>query len=333
MLVMSASEDAEVERFRAEHERCRLPDSLMRKKPTLDEALGQVHPLIAMILRLRIKGEGRLGPIALLGDELVAIERAINQPRPQIMASLLPLAAALSQGGEAADHVGAVVESISGGLFVGAPIVWKGGGVKFSLHGVQSAVMNAWRHGETQLRRVMVEAGPCTCCRQFLRETWTWKSLKIVVAPGGRVQLVDGECRELPPANHGLRIEGLKGRFLGEPRRGLDTTSLGNDFLAMEAAEAAATSYSPYSKNYAGIVLRTKRDLHHVGRYVETSESIAGIMAVEAAMVDLVHCGGNISDVAEIVLVETRGSATQFSITQKLATALGSVPFRFFMVS
>ena len=333
MLVMSASEDAQVEKWRSEYGRCRLSEKQMRTKPMAEEVLATLHPVLGLYLGLRLKASGTLGALALEGEEVAIIEKTMGVQRPQLMASLLPLAASFSSGVDEVDSVGAVAETITGGLYLGAPVQWKGGGVKFGVHALQSAVLNAWQHGETQLSRVMTESVPCACCRQFLRETWSWGKVKLIVSDRGKVEMRDGLYTEALPSSVGLNLTGVKGRLLGEPRRGVDITSLGDDNLAIGAASAAACSYAPYTKNYAGVVIRTKQGGRFAGRYVECVETVAGIMAVESAIVEMIMCGGKISDIAEFVLVETRGTATQFSPTQKLATAMGGIPFRFSLVA
>ena len=79
-------------------------------------------------------------------------------------------------------------------------------------------------------------------------------------------------------------------------------------------------------------MLKTKNGTVHQGRYVEVGNSIAGLLAIEAALVNLSLTGEKIEDVRNILLVETRGTVTQFSATQQLATAMGNVPFRFKMM-
>jgi cytidine deaminase len=155
-----------------------------------------------------------------------------------------------------------------------------------------------------------------------------------MVAPGGDVAMKNGVLQELPLGVEGLRLDSLKARFLAEPKRAINLgASAGTGEMVNMATEGASLSYAPYSKNYAGIAMRTRRGTLHRGRYAEVGASIAGITAVEGAFADLALCGNKFSDVEDILLIETRGTVTQFSSTQKLALAMNNITFRFVMAT
>jgi len=334
MLSMSSADEIELETWRTRHGRCRLPENKMRFQPSLDTTLERLPKVMAIILRARLKAGGWLGTLRLEASEAAEIESIADMSRRELMVMLLDVASALAQNQPEGEHIGAIVEGRSGGLYIGSPLSWKGAQIKFSVHGVQAAVLNAWHHGEKSLAGLMVEVPPCACCRQFLRELQSWKSLYVVQAIDGPFSLKKGALKDLNLSNDGLRLEGLKGYFLANNKEPVSLgKSTSTNELITKAAEAATMSYAPYSHNYAGLALRTKRGDMHVGSYVETVESVAGILAVEAALVDLALGGGALTDVSEMVLVETRGGVTQFSATQRLAMAMGNIPFRFLMAT
>jgi len=331
MLLMTASDEAELENWRKHFGNCQLSAKKMRPQSKMEDVLPRLPNIMSLLIRTRLKAGGWLGPMCLSGEEITEILSASKMARREVMVLLLDVASAMAHVTGDGNHIGAILEAESGAMYVGAPVAWQGKGVKFSAHGVQTALMNAWHQDETKFRTLMVETPPCACCRQFLRETWDWGSIKIECAEDGPHSLKTGAIKEIEFDQKGLKIGGPKGRLMGEGKRGINIGKSDANELINKAAEAAAMSYAPYSKNFAGLALRTKRGSLHQGRYAECSASIAGVMAIESALINVVLSNESIADITDIVLIEMRGTVTQFSPTQKLAQALGGIPFRFLM--
>jgi cytidine deaminase len=327
MLSLSAADEAELERWRVMLGRCELPEERRRPPLTIMEALQRLPRALGIIIRDKLRARGALGPVQLNPGEVADVEILDKVARADIMMHLLAFGPALSQTQTPGGALGAVAEGGSGALYLGANIEWRGTGIKFSVHGAQAAVLSAWAGGETTLHSLLVETEPCACCRQFLREIWDWENMKILIAPGGPEP--GRTIREIGLNLKGLRTERLVGHLLRQQTSG--GGAIESRDLAKLAGTAARDSYAPYSKNFAGVALRAKNGVIHCGRYAETRESIAGVLAIEGALVDLVLCGGHVADVEEIALVEAKGVVTQFAATQQLASRMGDVPFRFIM--
>ena len=60
-----------------------------------------------------------------------------------------------------------------------------GESLSFTLHAEQSAVVNAWSHGETNINFINVGGSPCGYCLQFLNELNQADSL-IIINPKGK---------------------------------------------------------------------------------------------------------------------------------------------------
>ncbi|MFY9287518.1 MAG: cytidine deaminase [Alphaproteobacteria bacterium] len=333
MLMTSASDENELEHWRNQFGRCQLSNAKMRPQPKLADVLVKLPGILALIIRMRLKAGGWLGPLCITGEEINEIVAVTKMDKRQIMVLLLDVASALAQMPGEGNHIGAVLEGETDSLYIGAPITWQGKGAKFSAHGIQTAILSAWQFGEKRLRSMVVETPPCACCRQFVRETWNWNTLKIVHAPDGPESWAKGTVVDLPLSPTGLKLDDVKSRLMGEPQRGITLSKMEVSDMVNLAVESASLCYAPYSKNFAGIAVKTKKGMIFQGRYAECATSIAGILAIEAALINMFLCGVPYSDISEILLVETRGSVTQFSVTQKLATAMGSIPFRFMMAT
>ena len=333
MLLMSAGDESELEKWRTLYGRCQLPPEKMRPKPSMAEAIGKLPNILSLLVKTRLRAGGWLGPMCISADEVADITTLTKMVPREIMVLLLDVASAMGQMPGADQHIGAIAEGNSGAIYIGAPFAWSGRGVKMVCHGVQSAVLNAWHQGETRLRHLMVETPPCACCRQFMRELWNWNSIKILHASEGPRSIEDGSILDLEFSVKGLKTGNVKARMMGEAQRAITLNkSEGNELINL-AADAASHSYAPYSTNFAGVALRMKRGTVHMGRYAECGESVAGVLAIESAILNVILSGERVTDIIEILLVEARGTVTQFSTTQKLTQAMGNIPFRFMMTT
>lgn len=333
MLLMSDADEGELEAWQTKYGRCQLSPLKMRSQPSLHDVLARLPRIMAIILRVKLRAGGWLGPISLTKEEVADICDSAKLVPREVMVLLLDVASAMARVTGTGDHIGAIAETDSGSLFVGSPLSWKEAGIKFTSHGVKTAIMNAWHQGEKRIQQIMVETPPCACCRQFIRELTNWNTIKFVHALDGPKSLQKGSISDLQFSAAGIRTEGIKERLMDEAPRPLALAKSETNDLINLAAEAASLAYAPYSQNNAGIALRTKQGVVYQGRYVESKVSIVGSLAIETALLNLLMSGDSIGNVKEILLVETRGIVTQFSATQKLATAMGNVPFRFMMTT
>lgn len=333
MLLMSTADEAELGSWRTKFGRCQLAPNKIRPQPKIQDVLDELPSIMALILRVHFRTAGWMGPLSLSKEEVADIGSAAKLVSREIMVHLLGVASAMAQTTGEGTHIGAVAEGESGTLYVGMPYAWSGNGIKFSAHGVQTAVLNAWHQGEKNLKNIIVEAPPCACCRQFLRELHNWNTIKIIHAVDGPKTLQNGALLDIPLDGAGLRVEGVKERLMDAKPRKLNLGKSEVNELMNLAAEAASLSYAPYSYNNAGVSIKTKRGVIHQGRYIESKTSIIGMLAIETALLNMIMSGDQIDNIKEIMLVETRGTVTQFSPTQRLAVAMGDVPFRFMMTS
>ena len=213
------------------------------------------------------------------------------------LVSLLPEAAALAKPPISHFHVGAVARGTSGKTYLGANLEFAGEALSFTVHAEQSAVVNAWMHGESGIDVIATSAAPCGYCRQFLNELLTAPRL-LVVMPGETRPL-----RELLPSSFGPRDLGISGGLLAPQDHRLTIEE--RDDLAQAALAAANMSYAPYSKSYAGVALRTHDGATVTGAYAENAAFNPSLSPLQAALSQLNLGGGRWADIAEAVLVRT----------------------------
>lgn len=191
--------------------------------------------------------------------------------------ALLPLAAAFSQAPISGFNVGAVAVGQSGHFYLGTNLEFQGVSLNATLHAEQSAVANAWMHGESALTAIHITEAPCGHCRQFLRELSNAGSLNVHIK--GQPFTLDGllpnAFGEPPAQGHGL---------LDKPPANLESAKPENALLRLQAIEAAGKSYTPYSHSPEGFVIECMNGQTFTGR---AAESVAFNPSASSALVAL----------------------------------------------
>jgi cytidine deaminase len=214
---------------------------------------------------------------------------------PQLMTTLLHVAAKFAKPPVSNFYVGAVSRGLSGNLYLGTNLEFAGEALSFTVHAEQSSVANAWMNGEEGIDLIAVTAAPCGYCRQFLNELVTADRLTIAI-PNETHTL-----RELLPSAFGPRDLGIDGGLMQAGEHVLDIDE--EDELAEAALAAARRSYAPYSKSYAGVALRTKDGTIVTGAYAENAAFNPSMSPLEVALSQLNLAGHAFDSIAEAVLV------------------------------
>jgi cytidine deaminase len=235
--------------------------------------------------------------------------------------ALLPEAAKLAKPPISNYYVGAVCRgTTTGRLYFGANVEFAGEALSFTIHAEQSAVTNAWIHGETGIDLIAVTAAPCGYCRQFLNELSTAGTMQVSIG--------DADTHPLAfflPQSFGPGDLGVAGGMMSPANNNLaiDVT----DDLAEAALRAANMSYAPYSKSFAGVALRTSGGQIHIGPYGENAAFNPSISPLEVALSALNLAGGNWSEIEEAVLVHTEPSL-HANATRVVLGAISKAPRR-----
>jgi len=234
------------------------------------------------------------------------------------MESLLPWAVAFAGAPVSRFRVGAVALGRSGALYAGANLELTALPLAASVHAEQAAVANAWLHGETGLDALAITAAPCGHCRQFLNELEHAGSLRILIA--GQPATTLGE---LLPSAFGPADLGVTVRLMAADNHALTLDARDADSLALEALAAANASYAPYTRAYAGVALRALDGTTIAGRYAESAAYNPSLPALQAALVGLALRGATRTQIAEAVMVEAEGSASQRSAAEAALATMG----------
>ena len=203
---------------------------------------------------------------------------ATDRPAIELAPQLVKLAAQFSIAPISGFNVGAVAVGTSGQLYLGANMEFVGAPLSASLHAEQSAVLNAWMHGERAILALAISAAPCGHCRQFLWELSNAATLAISVAHtrtelGTLFPMPFGAARQ---PGHGL---------LDSPTIPLDSLDPLCDPLCDEltqrALDSAQHSYVPYTGAAEGFAIECADGQRFSAR---AAESIAFNPSIQAAI-------------------------------------------------
>lgn len=197
-----------------------------------------------------------------------------------------PIALALSLLDEAARfavvpvsgfRVGAVAIDEQGAFYFGANQE-SAAAMAQTVHAEQSAVAHAWMRGAARIAHMVVNHTPCGHCRQFLNELRGSDSLLIHLPHRRDNRLADYLPDSFGPADLDLDIRLL------DPQQHVFRQPENADALLKAAIEAAARSYAPYSRAYAGLALQCADGRLFGGSYAENAAFNPSLPPLQTAL-------------------------------------------------
>jgi cytidine deaminase len=267
------------------------------------------------LLRL-LEGPSYSGQI----PEPVAAELARNENSSvdQVMLALLPFAQSYSHAPISNFYVGVVVRGASGSLYTGANLEIPGQCLGFAVHAEQSALANAYMHGEQSVPALAVGGAPCGHCRQFIEE----------FSPDGEILILTPshppkKLSAILPEPFSPAALGMKHGALPIVEAKLALTQDSSDSLTLAALDAAKKSYAPYSKSASGIALRSARGRIYRGSYIENVAFNPSLSPLQVALAALIAAGEEYSAIQAVTLVEVQGAKiSQRPVTETVLAAI-----------
>jgi cytidine deaminase len=211
-----------------------------------------------------------------------------------------------------------VVRGASGNLYTGANIEVPGQCLGFAVHAEQTAVSNAYMHGERSVEALAVGGTPCGHCRQFLNEASPDGEIRILTPDRPAMKL----SAILPLAFSPVALGATEGAFPVKERN-LALRKTSPDELTLAALDAARKSYAPYSKSPAGVALRSVQGRIYRGSYIENVAFNPSLSPLQTALAGLIAAGEPYSAIASGTLVEVENA--KISQKQVTETVLGAI--------
>jgi cytidine deaminase len=232
-----------------------------------------------------------------LVDEIV---RELGVGLPDLMLSLLPIAACLADAPISQYSAACVARGLSGGLYFGANTELRHLPLNLTIHAEQTATINAWEHGESGLSHLAISATPCGHCRQFLYEIEGVDRLVLALPDRSAYTL-----QALLPRAFGPQDLEIEASFMASEDQNLELAadSIG-DAVVRSTLAAARSSYAPYSGSYSAVGLVAGDGSMTTGRYVENAAYNPAVPPVIAALAMLRLRGSAPADLVRAVLVE-----------------------------
>lgn len=248
----------------------------------------------------------------------------------QYLAALLSVAPKFSRPAISGFPVGALAMGLPktslgfGNIYFGASFEVRSEVLSVVVHGEQSAVQNAWSHGETAIKYLAINAAPCGYCRQFLWEVSPQPvEMQILLAVDG-----DSTSFNLYPLSELLPIpfgpEALKKtRSLLIPQMNHITTTSADPLTAVAIA-AADTSYAPYTATYSGVGIETDQGVVVTGRYAENAAYNPSMSPMMAALsqLNLSQSPGAPLNLARVVLTAAPSPVNMRAECEAIVAAL-----------
>lgn len=261
-------------------------------------------------------------PAMLTADQVNQIKSQTGLDHAALAFALLPLAAACSVAPISNFYVGAVARGVSGSLYFGANMEFRGASMQQTVHAEQSAVTHAWMRGEPRLESITVNYTPCGHCRQFMNELNSGTELEIHLPDRAVASL--GEYLPYSFGPRDLAIETLLMDHVNHDYRLAEP-----DPLVQQALVACNGSHAPYSQSHSGVALESLNGRVFSGRYAENAAFNPSLPPLQAALIVLNLSGEDCSRIARAVLVERRDAlVSQADATRATLAALGCSQLR-----
>lgn len=249
--------------------------------------------------------------------DLLQLHSALETP--ELLISLLPLAAAYSVAPISDFNVGAIARAGSGNLYFGANYEFTHQALFNSVHAEQAAINNTFSHHESSILDITVTDSPCGHCRQFMNELHCAPTLSVNLKATGVKSLAT-----LLPDSFGPIDLGISESLLAAKPVNLTLQQENDSSLVQAALQAANTSYAPYSHCHAGIALQTTTGTVITGRYIENAAFNPSLSPLQSVLINLNLAGFALTDIDAMILVEkaeTKMSHAQ--ATQVLVSEMG----------
>jgi len=258
---------------------------------------------------------------------ITKLKKECSASTDELLNSLLSLASNYAVAPISNFHVGAIAVGSTGCFYFGANLEFKNQALSLVLHGEQSAISNAWLHGETDITKLAINAAPCGYCRQFINELACAQNVEI---------LLNGEVLDFNkflPMSFGPKD---LGNYLGLliPRDNLDANLEYKD-ISSQLFDHINLSYAPYSKNYAACEIQTFDGNFFYGRYAENAAYSPSLSPLQAAISQLVLSGSAFSEevIKQVTLVEIKNIENQLSVTKAVLQSYDfEVPFNYVLL-
>lgn len=263
----------------------------------------------------------------------------------QLMMKLVDFAASFSRATVSDYVVGAVAKGVkndssdSVALYLGTNIEFSGLSLNHTVHAEQSAISNAWLHGESGIDMMATSALPCGHCRQFMHEVCGKQSLPLIFKDEKKTfknGFQSTTLEKLLPDTFGPESLGVKGYLMSsnDNPAAIELSEHCSDLAVLNALQAAKYSYAPYTGNLAGCVIESADGTFYSGRYAENAAYNPSLSPLLSAYSNFLFHHNKINEqkLKRVILVEKTSKISQKQMTLDLLQSLnGDIRLEYFL--
>lgn len=184
--------------------------------------------------------------------------------------------------------VGCVVRGESGEYYLGANLEVN---THYNLHAEQSAIHNAFIHGERIITHIMISALPCGHCRQFLHGM----NPDLVIFVDENKYLLE----DLLPIPFSKSDIGVNQEF--ENENILENESHYSTFG--QASKCCEISYSPLLNKKGGVCIKTLNGNKYYGSFIEDPSLSPSVLPIMGALSQMCLNEESFTDIVGIIVV------------------------------
>jgi len=261
-------------------------------------------------------------PGVLVAEEVKALVGTMRVTVEKLVIQLLPKAAERAIVPMSGYKIGAISRGVSGNLYFGANIEFKGEALNTTVHAEQTSIALALSHGEKGLRAMTINAPPCGHCRQFMNEINTADELTIQTSNQSIIPF-----KTLLPDDFGPQHLNIECRLMDGQLQSLVLEKQSDDPIIAKALTAANMSYAPYSLCHAGMAIETQNGEVYMGIYAENAAYNPSLQPLQAAIANMIMTGKTYGDIKKAVLVQKREANIDLSkSTHQLLKSISNIP-------
>ncbi len=244
-----------------------------------------------------------------------------NQSIEELGITLLPLASSFAVTPISQFNVGAVAFDSQGNAYLGANFEFADTHIGQVIHAEQSAIINAWSHGASDLALLVINYSPCGHCRQFINE--------VNLADNFRIQLPDSKAQPLAyylPNSFGPSDLNVTERILGEQP---NTDNLDKSDIIAMTQWAYEKSHAPYSNSKSGIALQYDDGEIVIGCYAENAAFNPSLPPLQMALNNRRLQDKDWKNIQRAVMIENPTTLSQKDNTEILLKSVSGMALEY----
>lgn len=202
-------------------------------------------------------------------------------------------------------QVGVAALGISNKLYLGTNAEFVGFPLNQSIHAEQSLISMMYAQEEKGIKEIYMSAFPCGHCRQFMREIFNYKEIKIYSRLEKEKEFLFPELLPYSFGSQDLNVDdALFSHFSQTLVTKVEDTIGINEKIKQKLLHAVQQSFAPYTKNPSGILLEFDDSALVSGSYLESCAYNPSLSPFHMAYTQIAFFQRNLKNVKAVYFAE-----------------------------